>query len=53
MGLSGISPLSLLLIFLIIIALFGADKLKNLGRDLGEAIKQFRQATQDDNEKSS
>ncbi len=44
MGFSGISPMSLLLIFLIIIALFGADKLKHLGRDLGGAIKQFREA---------
>lgn len=49
MGFSGISPMSLLLIFLIIIALFGADKLKNLGHDLGSAIKQFREAlSQDD-----
>jgi sec-independent protein translocase protein TatA len=48
MGLSGISPLSLLLIFLIIIALFGADKLKRLGSDLGHAIKEFRAALNDD-----
>ncbi len=52
MGLSGISPLSLLLIFLIIIALFGANKLKTLGHDLGEALKQFRRATQDDEKQS-
>lgn len=44
MGLSGISPLSLLLILAIIIALFGTSKLKTLGTDLGEAIKNFRQA---------
>jgi sec-independent protein translocase protein TatA len=44
MGLSGISPLSLLLILAIIIALFGTTKLKTLGSDLGEAIKNFRQA---------
>jgi sec-independent protein translocase protein TatA len=44
MGLSGISPLSLLLILGIIIALFGTSKLKNIGSDLGKAIKNFRQA---------
>jgi sec-independent protein translocase protein TatA len=48
MGLSGISPLSLLLIFLIIIALFGTDKFKRLGRDLGQAIKEFKAALNDD-----
>lgn len=50
MGLSGISPLSLLLILLIIIALFGTNKLKSMGSDLGSAIKQFRRAMNDDNE---
>jgi sec-independent protein translocase protein TatA len=44
MGLSGISPMSLLLILFIIIALFGSHKLKNLGHDLGHAIKAFRRA---------
>ena len=44
MGLSGISPLSLLLILLIIFVLFGTNKLKNIGGDLGEAIKNFRRA---------
>ncbi|WP_419419799.1 twin-arginine translocase TatA/TatE family subunit [Legionella sp. D16C41] len=56
MGLSGISPLSLLLIFLIVLALFGTNKLKNIGSDLGNAIKSFRKALNDDdnsNEKKS
>jgi len=53
MGLSGISPLSLLLILLIIIALFGTNKFKTIGSDLGEAIKNFRRALNDDNDKSS
>jgi sec-independent protein translocase protein TatA len=44
MGLSGISPLSLLLILLIVIALFGTNKMKSLGSDLGSAIKNFRRA---------
>lgn len=49
MGLSGISPLSLLLILLIVIALFGTNKLKNIGTDLGTAIKNFRQALNEEN----
>jgi sec-independent protein translocase protein TatA len=48
MGLSGISPLSLLLILIIIIALFGTSKLKTIGTDLGEAIKNFRKALHDE-----
>ena len=48
MGLSGISPLSLLLILVIIIALFGTAKLKTIGTDLGEAIKNFRKALHDE-----
>jgi len=51
MGLSGISPLSLLLIFGIVLALFGTTKLKNIGSDLGDAIKNFRQALHEDNDK--
>ena len=53
MGLSGISPLSLLLILAIIIALFGTSKLKTLGSDLGEAIKNFRKAMSDDGSNDS
>ncbi|KTD42714.1 twin-arginine translocase TatA/TatE family subunit [Legionella parisiensis] len=44
MGLSSISPLSLLLILVIVIALFGTSKLKTIGTDLGEAIRNFRKA---------
>ena len=54
MGLSGISPLSVLLVFLIIIGLFGTNKLKSVGADLGTAIKQFRDAlSSDDKNKPS
>jgi sec-independent protein translocase protein TatA len=52
MGLSGISPMSLLLILLIAVALFGTDKLKQLGTDLGKAIKNFQDAMKDNEPKS-
>ncbi|KTD17833.1 twin-arginine translocase TatA/TatE family subunit [Legionella jordanis] len=53
MGLSGISPMSLLLILLIVLALFGTNKLKNIGSDLGAAIKNFRRAMNEDDDKKS
>lgn len=53
MGLSGISPLSLLLILLIVVVLFGTKKMKHVGSDLGEAIKQFRRSLHDDSDKPS
>jgi sec-independent protein translocase protein TatA len=54
MGLSGISPLSLLLILFIVVALFGTYKLKNIGSDLGTAIKNFRRAmNEEEDDKTS
>ena len=47
MGLSGISPMSLLLILLIAVIFFGTDKLKQLGTDLGKALKNFQNAVKD------
>jgi sec-independent protein translocase protein TatA len=52
MGLAGIKPLSLLLILLIIVALFGTSKLKTLGSDLGAALKNFRRALNEENDKN-
>ena len=46
MGLNSISPMSLLLIFLIIILLFGTKKLRNIGEDLGHALKNFKKGIQ-------
>ena len=39
-----ISPGSLLLILVIVLVIFGTKKLKNLGTDLGGAVKGFRSA---------
>lgn len=47
------APFSLLLILAIIIALFGTSKLKTLGSDLGEAIRNLRNALNDDQHKVS
>lgn len=42
MGVGGISIWQLLIILLIVILLFGTKRLKNIGSDLGEAIRGFR-----------
>ncbi len=43
MGLSGISVPSLLLIFGIAALLFGTNRLRTVGRDLGEAVAGLRE----------
>jgi sec-independent protein translocase protein TatA len=53
MGIGGISPIQLLIIFGIVILIFGTAKLKNFGGDLGGAIKGFKKAMNDDDEKKS
>jgi len=40
----GISIWQLLIVLVIVIVLFGTKKLRNLGGDLGSAIKNFRQS---------
>ena len=46
--LSGISPWSILLILIIVVVLFGTKKLRNVGADLGYAIKSFKKSSKDD-----
>jgi sec-independent protein translocase protein TatA len=43
MGLGGISVWQLLILLLIIVMVFGTKKLRNMGSDLGAAVKGFRQ----------
>ena len=48
----GISVTQLLIILVIVIVLFGTKRLRNLGGDLGGAIKGFRSAVKDGKEES-
>lgn len=48
MGLGGIGIWQLLIILLIVFMLFGTKKLRNLGSDLGGALKGFKTAMKDD-----
>ncbi|MBE0364795.1 sec-independent protein translocase protein TatA [Pseudoalteromonas ulvae UL12] len=49
MGIGGISIWQLVIILAIIILLFGTKKLRNIGGDLGNAVKGFKKAVSDDN----
>jgi len=44
----GISIWQLLIVLAIVLVLFGAKRLRNVGSDLGGAIKGFRQAMKED-----
>ena len=48
MGFGGISIWALLLILAIVILLFGTKKLRNVGGDLGNAIKNFKKSVKDE-----
>ncbi|HEY7672981.1 MAG TPA: twin-arginine translocase TatA/TatE family subunit [Gammaproteobacteria bacterium] len=48
MGLGGLHIWHLLIIFGIVIVIFGTKRLKTLGSDLGSAIKGFRKAMDQD-----
>lgn len=52
MGLGGISIWQLLIILVIVMLIFGTKRLRNLGGDLGGAIKGFRNAMGDDKDKT-
>lgn len=53
MGFSGIGPGSLLLILAIVLLIFGTKRLKNLGGDLGDAVKGFKNAMSDDKQEDN
>ena len=44
MGLGGISVWQLLIVLVIVVLIFGTKKLKNMGGDIGGAVKSFKSA---------
>ena len=48
MGFGGISIWQLLIILLVVLVLFGSKKLRSIGSDLGQGIKGFKKAINDD-----
>ena len=51
MGFGGISIWQLLIILVIVLLLFGTKRLRNLGGDLGNAVKGFKKAMGDEDKK--
>jgi sec-independent protein translocase protein TatA len=47
MGLGGISIWQLIILLVIVLLVFGSKRLRNLGPDLGHALKGFRSAMKD------
>lgn len=52
MGLGGISIWQLLIVLAIVVMLFGTKRLRNMGGDLGAAIKGFRNSMDSDEKKA-
>ena len=48
MGIGGISIWQLLIILVIILLIFGTKKLRNIGSDLGGAVKGFKDSMKDE-----
>jgi len=48
-----IGPQQLILIVIIVLILFGGKKIPELMSGLGKGIKEFKKATQEDNEKAN
>lgn len=48
MGLGGISIWQLLIVLAIVVMLFGTSRLRNIGSDLGSAIRGFRDSMSKD-----
>lgn len=46
----GISPWQLLILLLIVVLVFGTKRLRNIGSDLGSAVKGFRKGLEDESE---
>ncbi|MDC5100593.1 Sec-independent protein translocase subunit TatA [Acinetobacter baumannii] len=46
----GLSIWHIVLFVVVVILLFGTSKLKNLGKDLGGAIKDFKDSVKDENQ---
>ena len=48
----GISPTQLVILLIIVLLVFGTKRLRNIGSDLGSAIKGFRKGIEDEPEES-
>jgi sec-independent protein translocase protein TatA len=47
----GISPWQLLIVLVIVVLIFGTKKLRNMGSDVGGAVKNFKQSMKAEGDK--
>jgi sec-independent protein translocase protein TatA len=52
MGIGGISMWQLLILLLIVVLVFGTKRLRNMGSDLGAAVKGFRKGMEEPKEET-
>ena len=53
MGIGGISMWQLLILLVIVVLVFGTKRLRNMGSDLGAAVKGFRKGMEDEKNSES
>ena len=53
MGIGGVSVGSLVIILVIVALIFGTKRLRNIGEDVGKAMKGFRKGMHDEDQKES
>ena len=46
--LGGISPIQLVIVLVIVILIFGTKKLRGMGKDIGSAVKGFKDGVKED-----
>ena len=46
----GISPWQLLIVLVIVVLIFGTKKLRNMGGDIGGAVKNFKKSMKDEDD---
>ena len=51
MGIGGISIWQLLIVLVIVVMIFGTKKLRNMGGDVGGAVKDFKKALKSEDQK--
>ena len=50
---AGLSIWHVVIFLIVVVLLFGTPKLKNLGKDVGDAVKDFKKSIREDEEKSA
>lgn len=48
----GISPWQLIIVLVIVVLIFGTKKLRNMGGDVGGAVKNFKKSMKDEDDSS-